>query len=99
MQNLKYLFQRQRRIWLIDHHAAAIGLEMRSDLGDWIRCRLKKGIADQGTEARSIVDACGIEVPELQNQWSHQCTAQLSVRARKFWMLLFLFKFLLTFHL
>ena len=84
MQNLKYLFQCQRRIWLIDHHATAIGLEMRSDLGDWIRRWLKKGIANQGTEAWSIVDVCGIEVPELRNQWSHQCTAQLSIRAPNF---------------
>jgi len=72
---------------------------MRSDLGDWIRRRLKKGIADQGTDAQNIVDACGIEVPELREQWSHQRSTQLSIRARKFRMLLFLFKFLITFHL
>ncbi|KAG1837541.1 hypothetical protein F4604DRAFT_1692187 [Suillus subluteus] len=30
------LSQRQRRLWLLDRQAAAIGLEMRADLGDWL---------------------------------------------------------------
>jgi len=72
---------------------------MQSDLGDWIRRRLKKGIADQGTDSQNIIDTCGIEVPELWEQWSHQRSTQLSICARKFRMLLFLFKFLITFHL
>ncbi|KIM52698.1 hypothetical protein SCLCIDRAFT_32448 [Scleroderma citrinum Foug A] len=72
---------RQRWIWLIDRQAAAIGLKMRDDLGDWIRRRLRKGIAEQGTEAQHILSACGVDIPELWNQWSAQRTAQLSVHA------------------
>lgn len=34
---LTFTQQRQRRLWLIDRHAGAIGLEMRANLGDWIR--------------------------------------------------------------
>ena len=52
---------------------------MQSDLGDWIQHHLKKGIAEQGTEAQHILGACGVDIPELWNQWSDQCTAQLSV--------------------
>ena len=73
--------QRQRRIWLIDRHAAAIGIDMRNDLGNWIRRRLKKGIAEQGDEAQSIIRTCGFEIAELRKQWSDQCSTQLSVRA------------------
>ncbi|KIO09804.1 hypothetical protein M404DRAFT_130054 [Pisolithus tinctorius Marx 270] len=72
---------RERRIWLIDRHATAIGLEMRSDLGDWIRRRLKKGIAEQGSEAQNVISDCGIGIPELRKQWSDQRSAQLSIRA------------------
>ena len=75
--------QRQRRIWLIDRHATTIGFEMRSDLGNWIRRRLKKGIAEQGDEAQSIIHNCGFEVSELWKQWSDQCSTQLSIQARE----------------
>ena len=75
--------QRQRRIWLVDRHAAVIGIEMRNDLGNWIRRRLKKGIAEQGAEAQRIIDTCGFEISELRKQWADQCSTQLSVRARK----------------
>ncbi|KIK10825.1 hypothetical protein PISMIDRAFT_20060 [Pisolithus microcarpus 441] len=43
---------RQRRIWLIDRHAASIAKDMVNNLGDWLRCRLKKGIQDQGSAAQ-----------------------------------------------
>ncbi|KIN98613.1 hypothetical protein M404DRAFT_31254 [Pisolithus tinctorius Marx 270] len=75
------LIGRQCRIWLIDRHAAAIGLEMRNDLGDWIQCRLRKGIAEQGSEARQILGDCGIDILELRNEWASQCSAQLSIWA------------------
>ncbi|KIK34569.1 hypothetical protein CY34DRAFT_26825 [Suillus luteus UH-Slu-Lm8-n1] len=35
---------------------AAIGLEMCSDLGDWIKRRLKHGVNDQGSTAQDILD-------------------------------------------
>jgi len=44
--------QCQRHIWLVDRHAAAIGIEMQNDLGNWIRHQLKKGISEQGAEAQ-----------------------------------------------
>ncbi|KIN93743.1 hypothetical protein M404DRAFT_170338, partial [Pisolithus tinctorius Marx 270] len=68
---------------LIDRHAAAIGLEMHSDLGDWIRRRLKKGIAEQGSEVQNIISDCGIGIPELRKQWSNQRSAQLLICAHK----------------
>jgi len=56
---------------------------MRNDLGDWIRHRLRKGIGEQGTEAQRILGGCGVDIPELRNQWSDQRNAQLSVRSCK----------------
>ncbi|KAG2136082.1 uncharacterized protein EDB93DRAFT_1242431 [Suillus bovinus] len=52
----------QRRLWLIDHQAAAIGSEMQSDLGDWIRRRLKRGVHDQGTAAQEVLDQCELSL-------------------------------------
>ncbi|KAG2353816.1 hypothetical protein BDR07DRAFT_1382783, partial [Suillus spraguei] len=43
---------RQRRLWLIDRQAGAIGLEMRTDLADWIKRRLKRGVNGQGATAK-----------------------------------------------
>ncbi|KIN93816.1 hypothetical protein M404DRAFT_35711, partial [Pisolithus tinctorius Marx 270] len=74
---------RERQIWLIDQHVTTIGLEMCSDLGDWIRHRLKKGIAEQGSEAQNVISDCGIGIPELWKQWSDQRSAQLSICAHK----------------
>ncbi|KAG2115497.1 hypothetical protein DEU56DRAFT_919407 [Suillus clintonianus] len=72
---------RQRRLWLIDRQAAAIGSEMQSDLGDWIRRRLKRGIHDQGTAAQDVLDRCELSVEDLESEWSQQRSSQLSVRA------------------
>lgn len=72
---------RQRRLWLIDRQAAAIGSEMQSDLGDWIRRRLKRGIHDQGTAAQEVLDRCELSVEDLESEWSQQRSSQLSVRA------------------
>ncbi|KAG2088052.1 uncharacterized protein F5147DRAFT_748049 [Suillus discolor] len=46
----------QRRLWLLDQQAAAIGLEMCTDLGDWIKRRLKCGVGEQGTAAQSVLE-------------------------------------------
>jgi len=75
--------QRQRRIWLIDRHAAAVANDMVTDLGDWLRRRLKKGIQEQSSVAREVLDKCDLNVSELRKQWSDQRSAQLSIRARR----------------
>ena len=75
--------QRQRRIWLIDPQAAAIGTEMCMDLGDWIKRRLRRGVQEQGELAQDQIEECGVQVKELENQWASQKDSQLSIRARK----------------
>ncbi|KAG2125734.1 hypothetical protein DEU56DRAFT_873029 [Suillus clintonianus] len=47
---------RQRRLWLIDRQAAAIGSEMKTDLGEWIKNRLKRGIKAQSSAALDVID-------------------------------------------
>jgi hypothetical protein len=56
---------------------------MRTDLGDWIKHRLKRGIKDQGSAAQDVLDQCEMPVDELRSQWSHQQQSQLSIHARK----------------
>ncbi|KAG2744422.1 hypothetical protein P692DRAFT_201808444 [Suillus brevipes Sb2] len=72
---------RQRRLWLLDRQAAAIGLEMRADLGDWIKRRLKRGVGEQGTAAQSVLEECGVPIEDLRNEWASQRQSQLSIRA------------------
>lgn len=74
--------QRQKRLWLIDRQAAAIGMEMRMDLGDWIKRRLKRGVNAQGAIAREALDRCGIGIQDLRHEWADQKKSQLSVHAR-----------------
>lgn len=76
-------FQRSKRIWLIDRLAAFINTELRDDLGNWIRRRMKKGVSGQGKEAERVLVDCGISLDELREQWTLQKTAQLSLRACK----------------
>ncbi|KIJ58397.1 hypothetical protein HYDPIDRAFT_34233 [Hydnomerulius pinastri MD-312] len=72
---------RQRRLWLIDRQAAAIGHDMRKELGSWLKRRMRKGVGEQGDAAQEVIASCGVPVAELQSQWKHQRAAQLSVRA------------------
>ncbi|KAG1779248.1 hypothetical protein EV702DRAFT_1214244 [Suillus placidus] len=72
---------RQRRLWLIDWQAVAIASEMRIDLGDWIKRRLKRGIKEQGSAAQDALDRCEVPIEELQSEWSKQRQSQLSIRA------------------
>ncbi|KAG1836304.1 hypothetical protein F4604DRAFT_1886125 [Suillus subluteus] len=72
---------RQRRLWLIDRQAGAIGLEMRADLGDWIKRRFKRGVNGQGAVAQEVLSNCSIEAQDLQEQWADQKKSQLSIRA------------------
>jgi len=77
-----YYFQCQCRIWLIDRHAGAVAKEMVADLGDWLQRQLKKGIKEQGSAAREVLDQCKLGAVELHKQWLDQCSAQLSIRMR-----------------
>ncbi|KAG1745891.1 uncharacterized protein EDB91DRAFT_1268520 [Suillus paluster] len=72
----------QRCLWLIDRQAAAIGMEMQVELGDWIKCRLKRGVNNQGSAVKEVLINCGIPTEDLQTQWSDQKKSQLSIRAR-----------------
>ncbi|KAH7905408.1 hypothetical protein BJ138DRAFT_1230003, partial [Hygrophoropsis aurantiaca] len=72
---------RQRRLWLIDRRALAIGNELVADLGGWIRRRLKKGVQNQGDVASRTLDECGVSVNELEAEWRKQRKSQLSIRA------------------
>ena len=66
---------------MLDCQSRSIGAELRDDLGDWIRRRLKT-IATEESEARKILSKCGVPVSELRTQWGLQKAAQLSIRAR-----------------
>ena len=81
-QGVKIGSQRRRRIWLLDRQAGSIGAELRDDLGDWIRRRLKT-IESQAAEAQKKLEECGIPIHELRDQWELQRAAQLSLRARQ----------------
>ncbi|KAG2080593.1 uncharacterized protein F5147DRAFT_784178 [Suillus discolor] len=61
--------------------SAAIGLEMRADLSDWIRHCLKRGIHEQGTAAQTTLSECDATIEDLRHQWALQRQSQLSIRA------------------
>lgn len=81
--SLNKVLKRARRHWLTDRQLSAIALDLRDDLGDWIKHRHQRGVEEQSTKAKSVVANCGMKEPELRTQWELQKTAQLSVRARK----------------
>ena len=56
-----------------------IGAEMRADLGDWIKCRLCRGVEEQGRAADDQVKDCGVLIKELEHQWASQKKSQLSI--------------------
>ncbi|KAG6369027.1 hypothetical protein JVT61DRAFT_1973 [Boletus reticuloceps] len=72
---------RQQRIWLIDRQAGVVGHEMRADLGDWIKRRLKRGVQEQGEAAQGQVKESGYSIGDLKEQWALQKDSQLSIRA------------------
>ncbi|KAF8452783.1 hypothetical protein L210DRAFT_3608606 [Boletus edulis BED1] len=72
---------RQRRIWLLDRQAAAIGHDLRHDLGPWLKRRIKKGVQEQGATSQAILDTCSVTIPDLEAQWAAQRAAQLSIRS------------------
>jgi len=65
--------------------AAAIGLELQDDLGNWIQHQYDRGVLVQGNSAQEVLETQGIDIQVLHQQWNLQRTAQLSIRARKFW--------------
>ena len=73
--------QRARRIWLTDQQLSSITLDLRDDLGNWIRCRLKKGVQEQGQKARQLLNMVNVPDKELWWQWDLQKAAQMSVRS------------------
>ena len=75
--------QRARRIWLTDRQLSSIALDLRDDLGDWIRRRLKKGVQEQGQKARQLLNTVNVSDEELRWQWNLQKAAQMSVRSRR----------------
>ncbi|KAG2104753.1 uncharacterized protein F5147DRAFT_775574 [Suillus discolor] len=78
---VEHTSSRQHCLWLIDRQAVAIASEMRIDLGDWIKRRLRRGIKEQGSAAQDALDRCGVPIEELQSEWLQQRHSQLSIRA------------------
>ncbi|KAG1864624.1 hypothetical protein C8R48DRAFT_601821 [Suillus tomentosus] len=70
-----------RRLWLIDRQATAIGAEMKADLGDWIKRRLKRDIKDQASAVLDVINRSETSVDDLRVQWANQRQSQLSIRA------------------
>ena len=67
---------------MIDRQASAINHEMRADLGEWIKHRLRRGVQEQGDTARRQIAESGYTTKDLQKQWALQRASQLSIRAR-----------------
>jgi hypothetical protein len=78
--------QRARRIWLTDRQLSAIGLDLRDDLGDWIRHRLKKGVEEQGKKANQLLSMLNISFDELHHQWNLQKAARHQETATLLWL-------------
>ncbi|KAG2076596.1 hypothetical protein BDR04DRAFT_1125658 [Suillus decipiens] len=80
--SLSHILQTHTEVWwLIDRQAAAIGMEMQVDLGDWIKRHLKHGVNNQGSAEKKALRKCGITAEDLQAQWEDQKKSQLSIRA------------------
>jgi len=56
---------------------------MCTDLGDWIKWRLRRGVQEQGKLAQDQIEDCGIDVNKLESQWASQKESQLSIQSRK----------------
>lgn len=68
---------------MLDRHADVVNASARVGLGRWIRGRLKNGVQLRDQAASKDLATIQIPVAELRDQWAHQRTAQLSVRARR----------------
>ncbi|KAG0700894.1 hypothetical protein DFH29DRAFT_982906 [Suillus ampliporus] len=54
--------------------------EMKTDLGEWIKHCLKRGIKAQSSAALDIINHCETSVADLQAQWADQRQSQLSIQ-------------------
>ncbi|KAJ2914823.1 hypothetical protein MD484_g5591, partial [Candolleomyces efflorescens] len=70
-----------RRILLLDRQLRLISLELRDELGNWSRRKMKNGVQSQRAEAQKSLKECGEETSFLKEQWQNQKESQLSVRA------------------
>ncbi|KAG2053155.1 hypothetical protein BDR06DRAFT_1054409 [Suillus hirtellus] len=71
----------QRRLWLIDRQATAIGAEMKADLGDWIKCHLKWGIKDQASAVLDVINRSETSVDDLQYSYTQSVLVMLKTSA------------------
>ncbi|KAJ2915397.1 hypothetical protein MD484_g5045, partial [Candolleomyces efflorescens] len=78
---LRNLIGANRRILLLDRQLRLISLELRDELGNWSRRKMKNGVQSQRAEAQKSLRECGEETPFLKEQWQNQKESQLSVRA------------------
>ncbi|EIW84350.1 hypothetical protein CONPUDRAFT_50174 [Coniophora puteana RWD-64-598 SS2] len=72
---------RHCRIWLIDRQLLAIGIDLVSELGEWIRRRYQRGVLRQSADAMAVINKCGVPYDILEREWKQQKAAQLSIRA------------------
>ncbi|KAH7902789.1 hypothetical protein BJ138DRAFT_1021515, partial [Hygrophoropsis aurantiaca] len=86
-EGVERLWSRIRKLITLERSSAvtaAIGEELRKDLGDWIRRRSRRGIQEQGDKADNILQECGLATNELETMWKEQKSSQLSLRARRY---------------
>ncbi len=74
--------QRSRRIQLLDTQAMALSLELRHDLGQWIRRRFNS-VQKLEKELREELRQYNKPDATLREQWQLQRDAQMSLRSRK----------------
>lgn len=61
---------------------------MLRDLGGFLRQCLKKGVQEQGEATQTLLDSSPVSVADLCQQWANQREAQLSIRTRQsFWLI------------
>lgn len=68
---------------MLDSHAVALQLDLREDLGQWLRRRLKN-LEKTEREAQEIINKSGKDVAMLAEQWLDQRQAQMSLRRRTY---------------
>ena len=68
---------------MVDRQAAFIGEDLRQQLGEWSRRRLKS-VAVKEEDARKRLSECSTTIDQLRIMWKEQQEAQLSVRACQF---------------
>ncbi len=59
----------------------------RSDLGGWIRGRLRNGVEAKTAAANTELAQGGISMDNLRQEWQAQRAAQLSIRQRRLFIL------------